>query len=111
MEKGCKFVKASRKGGKYPMSNITITHLYERVASVLGKETAENVSSFIDFKITEEMNNHLRLLATKVELAEAFAKLRQEIAEAKAEIIKWMFIFWVGQLLVTVGIIQFLIKR
>ena len=29
-------------------------------------------------------------------------------SEMKAEIIKWMFIFWVGQVIFTVGIMKFM---
>jgi hypothetical protein len=115
------------------MSVITITHLYERMASAFGKEPAENVSSFIDFKITEGMNNHLRVLATKQEMTEGFAKAKLELMEGlaavrqemaalevrltekivgtKAEIIKWMFIFWVSQMLAMFGYLQFFVKK
>ncbi|MDP4151612.1 MAG: hypothetical protein Q8943_19560 [Bacteroidota bacterium] len=88
----------------------------------LGKETAENLTSFIDFKITEEMNNHFRVLATRQEMMEGFAlarqelteglaEVRQEVSTTKAEIIKWMFIFWVGQLLAMIGLIHLFLKK
>jgi|GEM_PF-973029 len=34
---------------------------------------------------------------------------KQDGAEIKAEIIKWMFLFWIGQLAATVAIVKFLI--
>lgn len=40
--------------------------------------------------------------ATKAELKE----VRAEIAETKAEMIKWMFVFWVGQLGATLAIVK-----
>ena len=36
------------------------------------------------------------------------AKLRLEVSEAKAEIIKWMFLFWIGQIAVTTAIFKLL---
>ena len=38
-------------------------------------------------------------------LVEETGKIRVELAETKAEIIKWMFIFWVGQLAALLGIL------
>jgi len=38
-------------------------------------------------------------------LAEEMGKLRTDMAEMKADIVRWMFIFWVGQIGVLVGIL------
>lgn len=35
---------------------------------------------------------------------------KQDGAEIKAEIIKWMFLFWLGQVATTVAIIKFLVR-
>ena len=43
------------------------------------------------------------ILATK----EDIYKIEVKLAETKSEIIKWMFIFWVGQIAVTLGIVYF----
>lgn len=37
--------------------------------------------------------------------------VRQTVAEAKSELVKWMFIFWVGQGAVTYMIVSLLIKN
>lgn len=41
-------------------------------------------------------------------IAEAFAKCatKAELAECKAEVIKWMFVFWIGQLGATLAIVK-----
>lgn len=36
------------------------------------------------------------------------ADLEKEIANTKAELIKWMFIFWLGQIAVVVGVLAYL---
>ena len=52
-----------------------------------------------------EMHNHLdQNLATKEFLS-------KELSDAKFDILKWIFIFWVGQLSVTIGIVLMLIKK
>ena len=35
----------------------------------------------------------------------------KELSETKFEILKWLFIFWVGQLSITIGIVLMLIKK
>ena len=43
---------------------------------------------------------------TKVE-----SSINTQIAETKSELIKWMFIFWIGQMTITTGIILLFIKN
>ena len=59
----------------------------------------------IDNKFSSEKDR----LATKEDLAKELGTIRKEIAESKADIIKWMFLFWIGQIAVTIGIIFYLI--
>ncbi len=49
-----------------------------------------------------------RISEVKVKLKEETSKLRVEMASFKAEIIKWMFLFWVGQLACIAGLIKWL---
>ena len=58
------------------------------------------------------------MLATKEDINEVrrdlttiVGSLRTEIAEAKADTIKWMFIFWIGQIGATIGIILLFLKK
>ncbi len=47
------------------------------------------------------------IIATKEDLA----KLEIKIAEAKGDMIKWMFIFWIGQIAATFGFILLFLKK
>ncbi|MBF0517135.1 MAG: hypothetical protein HQK97_08470 [Nitrospirae bacterium] len=47
---------------------------------------------------------------TKADLAEEAGTLRVEIANVKADIIKWMFLFWIGQTAEIVALFKFFIK-
>lgn len=54
------------------------------------------------------------MLATKEDIAatkQDIAATREEIAKAKAETIKWMFIFWIGQVVATFGFILLFLKK
>ncbi len=39
------------------------------------------------------------------EMSDNVASLRRDIAEGRAELIKWMFVFWTGQLIAILGIL------
>lgn len=60
-------------------------------AAKLRVEMKEEIAK-LDRRITEE------IAKLRVEMKEEIAGLRVEIAKAKSEMIKWMFIFWVGQI-------------
>jgi hypothetical protein len=79
---------------------ISITKLYDMLTAKMGREAAENLTSYIEEKIKDELNNKSELLATKVDLA-----------NTKAEIIKWVFIFWLGQIGVTFGFMSYFLKK
>jgi hypothetical protein len=114
------------------MPHLSITRLYDLLAAKLGKETAENLAIFIEEKITKELENKSQILATKGDLAslkEGFANLKEdfallkgdfatlkgelksEMAANKAETIKWMFLFWIGQVVATFGFILLFLKK
>lgn len=121
------------------MSKITITKLYELLISKLGKEGAENLTTFIENKIDYELEDNTKRLATKEDLANVRTKVesvrtevanvrieiesvRTEVANVKGELldkmgqlssnITWrMFLFWIGQLAGTISIILLVIKK
>jgi hypothetical protein len=43
-------------------------------------------------------------------LAEETGKLRQEIATSRVELLKWSFLFWVGQLAAMAGLLAFMLR-
>jgi len=82
------------------MSVISLTKLYDLLSAKVGKETAENLTTFIEQKISGEMDNKMQMLATK-----------EDVARANADNIKWMFIFWIGQVVATFGFILLFLKK
>jgi hypothetical protein len=47
----------------------------------------------------------------RVELATLGSDLRQEMARDRFELLKWMFVFWIGQLAAMSAIMSFLLRR
>ncbi len=102
--------------------------LYKLLSDKLGNDTTEAMFKYIDNKTERSVEATIKTLATKDDLANAAVNLKNEIAnvrydlskeisnvrkeagETKAETIKWMFIFWIGQVGATLAIILLLRK-
>jgi hypothetical protein len=48
--------------------------------------------------------------ASRVDMAKEFAAVRVELAEARASLIKWSFLFWIGQVAVVSGVMTLLLR-
>ncbi len=89
------------------MEHISITKLYDLLTIKLGKETAENLTNFIQHKIQNEVDNKSQMLATKDDIL----RLDIKMEHLQAQNIKWMFIFWIGQVIATFGFILLFINK
>ncbi len=102
------------------MSIISLTKLCGLLSDKMGKETAENLANFIEENINKGLDNKTQILATKDEITAvkddisnvklAIEQCHVRIEQSKAEIIKWMFIFWIGQVIATFGFILLFLK-
>ncbi|MEW6087197.1 MAG: hypothetical protein AB1498_02730 [bacterium] len=66
---------------------LTEIELYEILKSKLGDKEAKSVIEYVEAKVDRKFADKSDILATK-----------EDLANLKAEIIKWMFLFWVGQI-------------
>ncbi len=48
-----------------------------------------------------------RVAELRQEMKAGFADLRTEIANLRADLVKWMFLFWVGTALTVIGLVKF----
>ena len=93
------------------MSDI---QLFQILKQKMGEQEAEALVTFVDHKIKDNNEFNLNILATKADIGELkieMSNLEVKIADSKAEMIKWMFIFWIGQVAVTVGFLVIYLKR
>jgi hypothetical protein len=62
-----------------------------------------------------EQNNILAtkqdVIAIKQDLADFEARLSKKIGGIRSDMVKWMFIFWIGQVAVTFGFILLFLKK
>ena len=74
---------------------------YEILKNRFSEKEATKVIELFEAKAEEKFLQKKDVLATK----EDIGIVRKEIAETKTDIIKWSFIFWIGQLAATAGIL------
>ena len=94
--------------------NMSDIQLFQILKQKMGEQEAEALVTFVDHKIKDNNETNLNVLATKGDIAELkveMSNLEVKIADSKAEMIKWMFIFWIGQVAVTVGFLVVYLKK
>ena len=85
------------------MSTITSIEMYNILKVKIGESEAKALTEYVETKVEKSLEKEEDILATK----EDIYKIEVKLAETKSEIIKWMFIFWIGQIAVTLGIVYF----
>jgi hypothetical protein len=61
---------------------------------------------YIDEKTEKKHEEKMDILATKEDIMKLGEDMRVEMREIKSDMIKWMFIFWIGQLAAMIAIIK-----
>lgn len=65
----------------------------------LGEKEAKALTKYAESQVVKSIEKEKSILATKEDIYE----LEVKMSEMKSDIIKWMFIFWIGQIAVTLG--------
>jgi len=79
------------------MSTIKILSILE--AANIEAPKARAIAESLEIALKEQEDDLSKRLMTK-----------QDGAEIKAEIIKWMFLFWLGQMAATFAVVKFLVR-
>ena len=74
-------------------------------------EEIEKIEATVEAKVEKAFDQKKDVLATKADIANLRGELKADIASTKAEIIKWMFIFWIGQLASFVAIAMLIFRK
>ena len=75
---------------------LSSIEMYNILKGKLGENEAKALTEYVENKVERSIEKEKDILATKIDLA-----------ETKSDIVKWMFIFWIGQIAVTLGIVYF----
>jgi len=89
---------------------INEIQLFNLLKPKLGEKEAESLVMYVKASVKDELNENLNVLATKEFVKDEVNILRGELKETKSEIIKWMFVFWVGNVISLAALIFALAK-
>jgi hypothetical protein len=81
--------------------------LYQLLSDKLGNDTTEAMFKYIDNKTERSVENTIQTLATKDDLAKVKYDLSKDISNS----VRWMFIFWIGQVGATLAIAILILKK
>ncbi len=94
---------------------ISDIDLYEMLKAPLGENGAKTLVNFVESKVENGFQARLDTFATKKDIAllkEDIAAVRMELevkmAQMETRIIRWMFIFWIGQIATVIAIMKLL---
>lgn len=106
--------------------------LYEILKTKLGEKEAKTLVEYIEAKVGKELEVKKDILATKEDInalkedinalrAETkedinglkieIEKVRTEMDKIRSDIIKWMFLFWIGQVASLFAILQIFFRK
>ena len=72
------------------------------------ERTRDNLFQLLEERFARRLAEEIGKLRS--EMYEEIGKLRAEMHSMKADLIKWMFVFWVSQTLVIIGVIFALMR-
>ena len=89
---------------------VSSIDLYNILRIKIGENEAKALVEFVENKIDNKFEENMDQLATKRDLQELKGELEIKIEKVRSDLIKWMFIFWVGQVSVTIALLMLLHK-
>lgn len=83
------------------------------LAMRLGDDGARELTELLDSEQQTWSERMLTVVTERFErrLIDETAKLRVELARDRFEVLKWMFVFWIGQLAAMSAIMSFLLRH
>ncbi|MDP2682458.1 MAG: DUF1640 domain-containing protein [Deltaproteobacteria bacterium] len=81
--------------------------LYEILKTKVGEKEARTLVEYIEAKVEKKFEEKKDTLATKQDIA----NLEIKIEKTRSDIIKWMFLFWIGQLASFIAILQIFFRK
>lgn len=82
------------------------THAFYDYIESSGEKWRDNVVT----ACTERMDVRIAHLASREDLIQGLATIRQEMANLRVELLRWSFAFWIGQVAATAGLMALLIR-
>ena len=88
------------------MAYANTLKVFELLRPAFDEKQATKISEAIESALETNNSALFSQMATKGDLEKLEERFERRLAETKTDIIKWMFIFWVGQVASIVGILS-----
>lgn len=99
-------------------ASISSIDLFNLLRVKIGDQEANALTTYVADEVERKIEEQKNFFATKEDINQLrleMAKLREdlqvEMKEQKSEMIKWMFIFWIGQIGATLAIVFLFLKK
>ena len=96
---------------------VTTIDLYQILRSKLGEKEAKALVEFVELKVQVNLKEEMNSFATSDDIRNLRGEMHTEIhnlevkiEKMRADLIKWMFVFWMGQISVTVALVVLVLK-
>jgi hypothetical protein len=70
----------------------------------------ENRRTDVVNQITERLDFRMDQCAKRNEMTDGFARVVNQMADVKVELLRWSFAFWVGQVVVVAVLLSYMLK-
>lgn len=89
--------------------SLSIVLMPEALRSILGEQAAKEFVDLFNNTNNSAKESTLETASDRFErrLSEFKGEVKTEISTARADMIKWMFIFWVSQIAIIITLIKF----
>ncbi|MEI8007723.1 MAG: hypothetical protein WCI48_16065 [Bacteroidota bacterium] len=96
---------------------VTTLDLFQILQSKLGQNEAKALVEFVESEVQLNLKQEMNSFATgndirnlRGDMHTAIHNLDIKIEKMRADLIKWMFVFWMGQISVTVALVMLVLK-
>ena len=83
---------------------VTTIDLYNILRSKLGESKAKTLVEFVEQKVQSQLKEEMDSFATKKDIH----LLELKIEKVRSDLVKWMFVFWVGQTGLIIALLKLL---
>jgi hypothetical protein len=100
------FVDDAGQRWKDEVLSIAVERFERRLGAEIGAFRGDMAKEFAASRVDMAKE----FAASRVDMAKEFAAVRVELAEARASLLKWSFLFWIGQVAVVSGVMTLLLR-
>jgi hypothetical protein len=89
---------------------VTTIDLFNILRGKLGEREAKALVEYVETQVKEMIEENMAAYITKSDLRDTAHGLELKIEKTRSDMIKWMFVFWVGQISITIALFLLFLK-